>query len=103
MIDVIVEEMESPDSEDGLDSEPIPYRHYTLVMKSLKQPASTYLLIDSKEEKVIYRKYPFTIFALPIIHFIGSPKFSLTIVAINSWVSHAVILRDIFWGANDVY
>ena len=54
MIDVIVEDMESPDSEDGLDSEPIPYRHYTLVMKSLKQPASTYLLIDSKEEKVIY-------------------------------------------------
>ncbi|CAH3122183.1 unnamed protein product [Porites lobata] len=51
MIDVIVEDMESPDSEDGLDSEPIPYRHYTLVMKSLKQPASTYLLIDSKEEK----------------------------------------------------
>lgn len=61
MMDVIVEEMESPDSEDGLDTEPIPYRHYTLVMKSLKQPASTYLLIDSKEEKVIYRKYPFTI------------------------------------------
>ena len=54
MIDVFVEEFESPDSEDGLDAEPIPYRHYTLVMKSLKQPASTYLLIDSKEEKVIF-------------------------------------------------
>lgn len=52
LIDVIVEELESPDSEDGLDSDEVPYRHYTLVMKSLKQPASTYLLIDSKEEKV---------------------------------------------------
>lgn len=53
MIDVIVEELESPDSNDGtVGADPIPYRHYTLVMKSLKQPASTYLLIDSKEEKV---------------------------------------------------
>lgn len=52
MIDVIVEELESPDSEDNLDSDVVPYRHYTLVMKSLKQPASTYLLIDSREEKV---------------------------------------------------
>lgn len=53
MIDVIVEELESQDSEDGtVDADVVPYRHYTLVMKSLKQPASTYLLIDSKEEKV---------------------------------------------------
>lgn len=54
LIDVIVDELESPDSEDGAkDADPVPYRHYTLVMKSLKQPASTYLLIDSKEEKVL--------------------------------------------------
>ena len=53
MIDVIVEELESPDSEDGtLNADAVPYRHYTLVMKSLKQPATTYLLIDSCEEKV---------------------------------------------------
>lgn len=53
LIDVIVDELDSPDSEDGtIDADPVPYRHYTLVMKSLKQPASTYLLIDSKEEKV---------------------------------------------------
>ncbi|XP_068729703.1 pleckstrin homology domain-containing family H member 1-like isoform X1 [Montipora capricornis] len=51
MIDVIVEELGSPDPADGLDSEAVPYRHYSLVMKSLKQPANTYLLIDSKEEK----------------------------------------------------
>lgn len=70
MIDVIVAEMEAPDSEDGLDAEPIPYRHYTLVMKSLKQPASTYLLIDSKEEKVVYRKRAFSSFTLPIKHFL---------------------------------
>ena len=87
MIDVIVAEMEAPDSEDGLDAEPIPYRHYTLVMKSLKQPASTYLLIDSKEEKVVYRKHAFSSFTLPIIRFICSPKFCLTIVSNNSWVS----------------
>lgn len=53
MIDVIVEELESPDSGNGtVNADPVPYRHYTLVMKSLKQPANTYLLIDSKEEKV---------------------------------------------------
>lgn len=53
LIDVIVDELDSPDSKDGtIDADPVPYRHYTLVMKSLKQPASTYLLIDSKEEKV---------------------------------------------------
>lgn len=51
MIDVIVEEMESPDSEYGA-VDPVPYRHYTLVMKSLEQPSDTYLLIDSREEKV---------------------------------------------------
>ena len=51
MIDVIVEEFESPDSEDDHDANP-PYRHYTLVMKSLRQPSTTYLLIDSKTEKV---------------------------------------------------
>ena len=57
MIDVIVEELESPDCEDGgLDTDVVPYRHYTLVMKSLKQPACTYLLIDSKEEKVCFDK-----------------------------------------------
>ncbi|KAJ7357469.1 Pleckstrin y domain-containing H member 2 [Desmophyllum pertusum] len=50
MIDVIVEEMESPDSEYGA-VDPVPYRHYTLVMKSLEQPSDTYLLIDSREEK----------------------------------------------------
>lgn len=53
MIDVIVEEMESPDSDNGAnDADPVPYHHYTLVMKSLKQPANTKLLIESKEEKV---------------------------------------------------
>lgn len=52
MIDVIVEELEAPDHDAGLSTETVPYRHYTLVMKSLKQPASTYLLIDSKQEKV---------------------------------------------------
>lgn len=53
MIDVIVEELDLPDSEDGrVNADPVPYRHYTLVMKSLKLPASTYLLIDSKGEKV---------------------------------------------------
>ncbi|XP_044163612.1 pleckstrin homology domain-containing family H member 1-like isoform X1 [Acropora millepora] len=51
MIDVIVEELEAPDHDAGLSTETVPYRHYTLVMKSLKQPASTYLLIDSKQEK----------------------------------------------------
>ncbi|KAJ7357395.1 Pleckstrin y domain-containing H member 2 [Desmophyllum pertusum] len=50
MIDVIVEEMESPDSEYGA-VDPVPYRHYTLVMKSREQPSDTYLLIDSREEK----------------------------------------------------
>ena len=52
MIDVIVEELESPDHDACLSAETVPYRHYTLVMKSLKQPASTYLLIDSEQEKV---------------------------------------------------
>ena len=53
MIDMIVEELESPGSNNGtVDADPVPYRHYTLVMKSLKQPANTYLLIESKEEKV---------------------------------------------------
>ena len=52
MIDVIVEELEAPDHDADLSTESVPYRHYTLVMKSLKQPASTYLLIDSKQEKV---------------------------------------------------
>ena len=52
MIDVIVEELEAPDHDDDLSTETVPYRHYTLVMKSLKRPASTYLLIDSKQEKV---------------------------------------------------
>ena len=53
MIDVIVEELESPASNNStVDVDPVPYRHYTLVMKSLKQPANTYLLIESKEEKV---------------------------------------------------
>ena len=53
MIDVIVEEMESPNSDNGTnDADPVPYHHYTLVMKSLKQPANTKLLIESKEEKV---------------------------------------------------
>ena len=53
MIDVIVEEMESPDSDNGANgANPVPYHHYTLVMKSLKQPANTKLLIESKEEKV---------------------------------------------------
>lgn len=52
MIDVIVEELEAPDHDAGLSTETVPYRHYTLVMKSLKQPASIYLLIDSKQEKV---------------------------------------------------
>lgn len=52
MIEVIVEELEAPDHDAGLSTETVPYRHYTLVMKSLKQPASTYLLIDSKQEKV---------------------------------------------------
>ena len=53
MIDVIVEELESPASNNNtVDVDPVPYRHYTLVMKSLKQPANTYLLIESKEEKV---------------------------------------------------
>ncbi|XP_022810522.1 pleckstrin homology domain-containing family H member 2-like isoform X3 [Stylophora pistillata] len=52
MIDVVVEELESPDSEDGtLNTDEVPYRHFTLVMKSLKQPSTTYLLIDSMEEK----------------------------------------------------
>ncbi|KAK2561061.1 Pleckstrin homology domain-containing family H member 2 [Acropora cervicornis] len=54
MIDVIVEELEAPDHDAGLSTETVPYRHYTLVMKSLKQPASTYLLIDSKQEKSIH-------------------------------------------------
>ena len=52
MIDVVVEELESPDSENGSVSDAVPYRHFTLVMKSLKQPSTTFLLIDSIEEKV---------------------------------------------------
>lgn len=52
MIDVVVEELESPDSENGSVGDAVPYRHFTLVMKSLKQPSTTFLLIDSIEEKV---------------------------------------------------
>ena len=50
--DMIVEELETQDSEDDVAADGPFYRHYTLVLKTQKQGSQTYLLVDSKQEKV---------------------------------------------------
>ena len=52
LLEYVVEEVETRDSEDDIDNSAPAYHHYCLVLKTTKQPNSTYLLVESKEEKV---------------------------------------------------
>ncbi|XP_020901839.1 pleckstrin homology domain-containing family H member 1 isoform X2 [Exaiptasia diaphana] len=54
LMEIVVEELETADSDEEREQAVNSYRHFTLVLKGGKQSSPTYLLIDSKAEKDLW-------------------------------------------------
>lgn len=86
LMEIVVEELETAESDEEKNAESPcnSYRHFTLVLKGEKQSCPTYLLIDSKAEKVSWPNDDRSVRVIFSVNFVYAFFFSLRFLRSNS-------------------
>lgn len=85
LMEIVVEELETAESDEEKNAESPcnSYRHFTLVLKGEKQSCPTYLLIDSKAEKVSWPNDDRSVRVIFSVNFVYAYFFFFTIFKVK--------------------